>query len=232
MSPKGFLGGLSWLQLVAGALAAMTSAWVASFLGVAGTIIGAALGSLVASIASALYARGIDRGTTLITESGSVVSRTRPAAAESDRDAEDGDVVITQEQTVVTVDEAERAFPWKRVLTWTGLALAVSLLAIGAFELVTGDSFGKADNPTIGRPWKDQGSSPETPSDGETTRPTESAKPTEEPTDGATNDPPATTRPEPTAPAPTTEAPEDTAPEPQRDATPPPAEQAPQVVPE
>ncbi|MCD9153173.1 hypothetical protein [Aeromicrobium duanguangcaii] len=229
MSPKGFLGGLSWLQLVAGALAAMTSAWVASFLGVAGTIIGAALGSLVASIASALYARGLDRGTTLITESGSVVARARP----SGEGGEDVDVAVTREQTVVSVDEAERAFPWKRVLTWSGLALAVSLLAIGGYELVTGDSFGKADNPTIGRPWKDQSSTPKSPTEGRTNGPADSTEPTGEPDDGPTNTPSAPARPEPTQPAPTTEAPNDSVPEPELEQTPPPAgQQAPQAVPE
>ena len=63
MSRKGPLSGLSWLQLLAGALAAMTSAWVASYLGVAGTVVGAAVGSLVASIATALYISGLDRST-------------------------------------------------------------------------------------------------------------------------------------------------------------------------
>ena len=69
------LGGLSWFQVLAGALAAMTSAWIASALGVAGTIVGAALGSLVVTITSSLYASTLDKGRTLIvqTDGGQVV---------------------------------------------------------------------------------------------------------------------------------------------------------------
>jgi hypothetical protein len=52
--------GINWIQVVAGALAAVSSAVLLSTLGVAGTVIGAALGSVVASVASAWYSRGID----------------------------------------------------------------------------------------------------------------------------------------------------------------------------
>lgn len=218
MSPKGPFTGLSWLQLVAGALAAMTSAWVASYTGVAGTVIGAAIGSLVASIASALYVRGLDRGTTFITESGSVVSRSRPATETADGD--DGEVLTTEAESSVVVEESERAFSWKRVLTWAGLALAASLLMIGAFELLTGSSFGNADNPSIGRPWQDGGTQTDGPTDAD---PTEST----EPTDGATTVPttepttPVRTTPPATPPAPVVPDPqEDPAPEPTTEAPP------------
>lgn len=187
---KSPLGGLSWPQLIAGALAAMTSAWVASYLGVAGTIIGAAVGSLVASIASAMYARGIDRGTTLITESGSVITRSRPADASG---AEDEEVVVADGE-VLTIEEPDRAFPWKRTLVWAGAALATALLLIGGYELATGSAFGKADNPSIGRPWTGGGDSGSDRRDA----PADETEPTAEPTD----DSPRT--PAPTTPAPTT----------------------------
>jgi hypothetical protein len=51
--------GASWVQVTAAALAAMSSAVILSSLGVAGTIIGAAVGSLTASVGGALYSRGI-----------------------------------------------------------------------------------------------------------------------------------------------------------------------------
>lgn len=47
--------GLTLPQLLGGALAAITSALAASVLGVAGTLIGAALGSVLVTVASALY---------------------------------------------------------------------------------------------------------------------------------------------------------------------------------
>lgn len=206
---KSPFAGLSWLQLIAGALAAMTSAWVASYLGVAGTVIGAAVGSLVASIASALYARGLDRGTTLITESGSVVTR-----ASSADGAEESEVIVAEESAVVAVEDPTREFSWKRTLTWAGIALASALVIIGGYELITGSAFGNADEPAISRPWSDDGKSDE-----KSPAPNES-EPSSEPTDEPTKDAPTTPAPStgPTA-APTTPAP-----------TEPPAEPSPQVT--
>jgi hypothetical protein len=57
--PKSFLG-LNGTQTVGSALAAVTSAFVGSFLGVAGTLVGAALGSLVATIAGAVYSHTLN----------------------------------------------------------------------------------------------------------------------------------------------------------------------------
>ncbi len=53
-APAGVLG-LTLTQVLGGALAAATAALAASFLGVAGTIAGAAIGSLVATVGSAVY---------------------------------------------------------------------------------------------------------------------------------------------------------------------------------
>jgi len=56
--PEPFFG-LGLAQILASTLAAVSAALAASFLGVAGTIIGAALGSLVATIGSAIYAHSL-----------------------------------------------------------------------------------------------------------------------------------------------------------------------------
>jgi hypothetical protein len=55
--PKGFT--LNPVQVAAGALAAVSSAVGASFFGVAGTLIGAALGSVIASVSTALYSESL-----------------------------------------------------------------------------------------------------------------------------------------------------------------------------
>lgn len=208
---KSPLSGLSWLQLVAGALAAMTSAWVASYLGVAGTVIGAAVGSLVASIASALYVRGLDHGTTLITESGSVVARSRSGGDQTD--------VAVADEAEVTVDESPE-FSWKRTLLWAGAALATALLVIGGYELATGASYGNADNPSIGRPFSGGAGTDRR------DQPEESA-PTTEPTEAPQQDAPATPAPTPEpAPSPVPTTP------PQTEAPPAPLEEAPSPQPE
>ncbi len=53
--------GLSLTQIAGGALAAVTAAVAASFLGVAGTLTGAALGSVVSSIGAAVYSTSLSR---------------------------------------------------------------------------------------------------------------------------------------------------------------------------
>src|SRR6478735_9648179 len=57
---KGF--DLSLTQVVGGALAAMTAAALGSTLGVAGTIAGAALASIVAGVAGSLYTESLRTG--------------------------------------------------------------------------------------------------------------------------------------------------------------------------
>jgi hypothetical protein len=50
---------INWVQVTAGALAAVTSAVLLSTIGVAGTLLGAALGSVAASVGNAVYSRTI-----------------------------------------------------------------------------------------------------------------------------------------------------------------------------
>ncbi len=51
--------GLSVVQLTAGALAAVSSAVVASFFGVAGTLIGAAVASVISTVTATLYSQSL-----------------------------------------------------------------------------------------------------------------------------------------------------------------------------
>ena len=73
--------GINWIQVVAGALAAVSSAVLLSTLGVAGTVIGAALGSVIASVASAWYSRGLDASRQQM--AAQAAARKRVAAARS-----------------------------------------------------------------------------------------------------------------------------------------------------
>jgi hypothetical protein len=52
---------LSAVQVAAGALAAVSSAVVASFFGVAGTLIGAALASVISTVSAALYSESLNK---------------------------------------------------------------------------------------------------------------------------------------------------------------------------
>lgn len=52
---KGLFKGITWMQVGAGALAAATSLFLSSSIGIAGSIIGAAVGSVVTTLSSAVY---------------------------------------------------------------------------------------------------------------------------------------------------------------------------------
>jgi hypothetical protein len=76
--------GINWIQVVAGALAAVSSAVLLSTLGVAGTMIGAALGSVVASVASAWYTRGLDASRQQVAAQAAALKRVAAARSKLD----------------------------------------------------------------------------------------------------------------------------------------------------
>jgi hypothetical protein len=224
-SRPGFLSEVSWFQVAVSALAAVTAAWIASSLGVAGTLIGAALGSSVVTISSAFYGRTLDKGKTLIVQTASGTSVQAPV--------DDGDIgeaferVEEAEGSPVTgakvVDDADGAAPrrlhWKTITATTAIVLAISLGAMGAYEVVTGESYGvRTDNARIGNPLGgSHGSSDSQDDDPKPTRTPEPTASTTTPAPSRTTPAPAATTPAPTA---TTPAPTPTATTPTPTATP------------
>lgn len=69
---------LDWVKLVAGALAAVSSAFLLSTLGAVGTLAGAALGSVIASVSASLYSTSLERSRQKVLEV-QVPLRRRPA---------------------------------------------------------------------------------------------------------------------------------------------------------
>ena len=137
---RGLLGDVSWLQLIASVLAAVTAAWIASRLGVAGTLIGAALGSFVVTISSAFYGRTLDHTRTLLiqTESGTVI----------ERQVEEGEVREALDEAA-DVDSAARGarfvdnkpgLHWKTILVTSVVVLSLAMAAISTYELITGSN--------------------------------------------------------------------------------------------
>lgn len=195
---RGPLSDISWFQVVASALAAVTAAWIASQLGVAGTLIGAALGSFVVTLSSAFYSNTLHKGRTLLiqTERGTVIERHVEEGEVSDAFSEaeevDGHVVGAQ-----FVEDKPRLH-WKTILTTTVIVLVIAMAAITGYELITnhplgdsgggttiGDTFGKGpkDTPATTTPT-------ETPTTATTTTPTTTDSPTATtPTDTATTEP-------------------------------------------
>ncbi len=196
--PKTF--DLSVTQLVGGALAAMTAAYLGSRLSVAGTVIGAAVASLVAGVGGTLYTASLrhtrDRVRSVWT------GRTNDTPTE---------VVVTRESGVPDWGEAvtpaasapaEPASPvaatastagsppgtplwrtgrfWKRIGVGAVASFALAAGAITGLELVSGQALSGGDGTTVSRVREPQ---TEKPSDKPSESPSESPsdKPSETP---------------------------------------------------
>lgn len=201
---RGFLGEVSWFQLAASVLAAVTAAWIASRLGVAGTLVGAALGSAVVTVTSAFYARTLDKGRTLLvtTASGTVIQRRVEADGEIaetlDQAAEVGHSPVQRAEFVP--DEPAPRLHWKTIAVTTVVVLALALAAISTYELATGRTLDGSKGTTIGDTLGGDKGKPE-PSDPTTTpTPTPIPSVTTTPTPTATTPTPSAT---PTTPTPT-----------------------------
>jgi hypothetical protein len=152
---------VNWVQSMAAALAAVTSAVLLSTVGVAGTLIGAALGSLAATIGSAVYAYSI-RETKARVETVSVLAASRIGLANARvRDASEDVAVgapgaeeelerageeLAEARSALEDDERPRVgwrtvlagLPWKRITVGATGIFLVAMGLILAFELVTG----------------------------------------------------------------------------------------------
>jgi hypothetical protein len=146
---------IDWIQAMAGALTAVTSAVLLSTVGVAGTLIGAAVGSVAASVGNAVYGHYIALSSQRVA-SAKVVASAR-ARSEAERgghveNVEDVEVQRPQEdpdeaQPEAARPEAPARVSWREAaagLAWRRIgvvAAGVFVLAMGAiltFELVTG----------------------------------------------------------------------------------------------
>ncbi|MEV7396653.1 hypothetical protein [Aeromicrobium sp. NPDC092404] len=202
---RGFLGEVSWLQLAGSVLAAVTAAWIASSLGVAGTLVGAAVGSAVVTITSAFYARTLDKGRTLLvtTATGTVIQR---------RVNEDGEIAETLDQAAedapveraeLVPDESPSRLHWKTIIVTTAVVLGLALAAITTYELLADRTLGGAQGTTIGDTFSGGGSGddapePADPTSEPTSTPTPSVPPTPAPTSATPTPSPSATVPTPT----------------------------------
>ena len=129
-----------WFQLAASVLAAVTAAWIASSLGVAGTLVGAAVGSAVVTLTSAFYARTLDKGRTLLvtTASGTVIQRRVDEDDEIARPLDQAAEEAPVKSAEFVPDETAPRLQWKTIVVTTVVVLALALAAISTYELVTG----------------------------------------------------------------------------------------------
>ena len=125
--------GIDWLKTIAGALAAVSSAVLLSTLGAAGTIIGAALGSVVVTVGGALYGQGLARSRARLAQVPIAPRRaSRHHATSRDRPGR-------RPTRAPARRERFRALPWKRISLGAAGLFAAAILAITAFEVVAGE---------------------------------------------------------------------------------------------
>lgn len=157
---------VNWVQSTAGALAAVSSAVLLSTFGVAGTLIGAALGSLVITLGGAVYSYSIraTRHQVAATQAVAVarIGLAQARVREASADVAAGDDPAAEEELVEAGEDLDHAqavledvaseesddrigwrtvlagLPWKRIAVVTSAIFVVVMLAILTFELITG----------------------------------------------------------------------------------------------
>jgi hypothetical protein len=166
--------GIDWLKTIAGALAAVSAAVLLSTLGEAGTIIGAAVGSVVATVGGALYSQGLARSHERMALASRAARRKvgivraevrRASRQQGDDQAVDADLTQAEER----LDEAKAdldavaeepvdlrwrerflMLPWKHIALAAAGLFAVTVLTITVFELVAGQTVSSITGGTDG----------------------------------------------------------------------------------
>ncbi|MFC7527445.1 hypothetical protein [Actinoplanes sp. GCM10030250] len=195
-----FWSGIDVPKMLAGTLAAVSAAVVGSFLGVAGTLIGAAVASVISSIGTEVYHRSINRGAKTL-QSAFV---TAPAAVGTP------DVAATHEPPSevpeVPEDTEKKRLHWKRISLVAAALFVIALGSLTAVELMAGKTAADAVSGRDGGSPTLLNFSDKSDNEEETPATEQSAPATEAPQDGDTD---ATTGPstapetaEPTATAP------------------------------
>ena len=165
---------IDWLKTAGGAFAAVSSALLLSTLGAAGTIIGAALGSVIVTVGGAFYSQGLARSQQRLAQVQNAAMRKvgvaqaevrRAVRRQDDGDAVDAHLAHAEERLDDAKDDLgalgdeptgpdwrERfvTLPWKRISLIAAGLFAAAVLAISAFELVAGESVSSITGGTEG----------------------------------------------------------------------------------
>jgi hypothetical protein len=174
--------GIRFSQVVAGALAAVTAALIGSTMGVAGTVVGAGLASVISTVGGAVYLRSIQRTRESVrTVRAKVVGRSGGATVlVSDEDPEEP----AGAEVEAAPGEAEpersdqppsgRRRRWPTLVVTTVAAFALGMLAITGVEWLRGESLSGGSGTTFGsivapHHGQDGGEDPSTPATSTTT---------------------------------------------------------------
>jgi len=180
--------GIDVSKTIAGVLAAISAAVVGSFLGVAGTLVGAAVASIVGSVGTELYQRGIGKSSEKIKST----FVTAPAAVGTPEVAAAADEVPSEPEPSGDRPVKVR---WGRISMVAAGVFLLAMLSLTAFELITGKTAADAvtnqpgSGTTVSNVLTGRGDGTTTPA------PSQSASPSATPDDEAPATTPATTDP-------------------------------------
>jgi len=222
-APDRILSGIDIPKTIAAALAAVCAAVVGSFLGVAGTLAGAAIASIVGSVGTEIYQRSLNKGAkklqtlapAFVKAPAAVGTPPVPAATEEDSPSH------------IVPEAARRQVRWKRIALVAGALFVLAMGSLTMAELITGKSVASTVGNSTGARTTlggllhpGSGARKTTPSPTPSATPTDTTAPTSattEPTTAPTSQAPQITptqrATQPTA-APTTQAPQQTPPPP------------------
>jgi hypothetical protein len=145
--------GIRFSQVMAGALAAVTAALIGSTMGVAGTVVGAGLASVISTVGGAVYLRSIQRTREGVrTVRAKVVGRSGGATVlVSDEDPEEpagAEVEAAPERSDQPPPGRRRR--WPALVVTTVVAFAVGMLAITGVEWLRGEPLSGGTGTTFG----------------------------------------------------------------------------------
>jgi hypothetical protein len=178
-------GGLSLIQLSGGALAAVTAAVAASFFGVAGTLTGAAVGSVISTIAAALYSNSLSRAArvsrTLVVRQTLAPAAPRPQPEVAEPPGE------PRPEPHPVQDSVWQRINWKPVLLVAAGLFVAAMAVISVSELVLGHPIANTSGSgtTLSNLGGSSSQNTNTPTPTSTDTPTPSSSATETPTPSA-----------------------------------------------
>jgi hypothetical protein len=143
-APDRIWSGIEISKVAAGTLAAVSAAVIGSFLGVAGTLIGAAVASVIGSVGTEIYQRSINKGAkklqtlapTFIKVPAAVGTPQVAAAAEEDAPSH---TVAPDEVTQKRAENGTK-LRWKPILIGAVVVFVIAMGAIFAVEAIAGRS--------------------------------------------------------------------------------------------
>ena len=136
---------INWINSAGGALGAVSSAVVLSTFGAAGTLVGAAVGSLCITVGGSVYAHSMRKTKNRVAAVASNAGQRTTRAPESETATAPPGATAPPDATAPPRDPVAArqtrendGLPWKRIAAMAGALFAIALAVIVAFELFSG----------------------------------------------------------------------------------------------